>query len=276
MKIIILGASGLIGNSIKSVFEKNRSIRLLGTFCNNTYFNKNPKQNLYRFNVLSDDSIYDFIYEEKPDLIINCLGITKHLKDQFSEDNFIKVNSSFPKYISSLATEIESRFIHISTDCVYDGKKGNYSEKDIPDANDIYGLSKIEAESVKKNNLVLRTSTVGKEINTQYGLLEWFLNQKEDCEGYKNAIFSGITAVELGKIIRDYFLLTPNIRGLYNIGSTKINKYDLLQKFAKFYGKKIKINENIKVVIDRSLNTSNFRKKFDYKIKSWEKMLSEI
>jgi len=276
MKIIILGASGLIGNSIKSVFEKDSKLILLGTYCNNIYFNKNPRQNLYRFNVLSDDSIYDFIFKEKPDLIINCLGITKHLKNKFSEEDFIKVNSSFPKYISTLATEMKSRFIHVSTDCVFNGKKGNYSEKDIPDANDIYGFSKIEAESVKKHNLVLRTSTVGKEIYTQYGLLEWFLNQKEYCEGYKNAFFSGITAVEFGKIIRDHFLLAPNIRGLYNIGSNKINKYDLLKKFAKFYGKNIKIDKNLKVVIDRSLNTANFRKQFNYHEKSWEKMLSEL
>ena len=138
MKIIILGASGLIGNSIKSVFEKDSTLILLGTYCNNIYFNKNPSQNLYRFNVLSDDSIYDFIFKEKPDLIINCLGITKHLKDKFTDEDFIKVNSSFPKYISTLATEMKSRFIHVSTDCVFNGKKGNYSEKDIPDANYIY------------------------------------------------------------------------------------------------------------------------------------------
>ena len=234
MKIIILGASGLIGNGIKSVLENENSNQIVGTFCSNVHFLKKNKKNYHKFNILLDDKIYDFLLNERPELIINCLGITKHIKDKFSEDNIIKVNSIFPKKLSRLTDEIKSRLIHISTDCVYNGNKGFYSEEDKPNAKDIYGTSKAEAEIIKKNNLVIRTSTIGKELSTKFGLLEWFLSQEKECEGYRNALFSGITTTELGKILQKYFIPNNNIKGLYNVGSNKTDKYELLKIFLSF------------------------------------------
>ena len=107
MKIIVLGASGLIGNGIKSVLENKTSNEIIGTYCNNYNLQKKKQKNYYRFNVLLDDKIYDFLEKEKPNLIINCLGITKHIEDKFSENNIIKVNSIFPKKLSTLVDEID-------------------------------------------------------------------------------------------------------------------------------------------------------------------------
>ncbi len=276
MKVLILGISGLIGNGIASVIREDKSKTLMGTYCKNKYFHQLDDKHYHQFNVLKDNSIFDFIRNVKPDCIINCLGITKHLQGLYSEDNIFSVNSHFPIEISKICKENKINLIHISTDCVFDGKSGNYSEIDDPNAKDIYGYSKSLSEKIQSNHLVLRTSTVGREINTQFGLLEWFLSLEKSCEGYKNAFFSGITTKELGKIILDNFITQNQKRGLYNIGGKKINKYDLLILFSKVFNKKIEIKENVTFQIDRSLNSEKFRLDFKYKFKEWERMLEEL
>ena len=276
MKILILGASGLIGNGITSVLIKDQSKTLIGTYSSNKYFNKLNDSRFHRIDILKDDSIYEFIDKIKPDCIINCIGVTKHLNQLYSEENIFRINSYFPLEVSNYCSEHKVNFIHISTDCVFDGKHGNYTETDKPNANDIYGYSKSLSEKVCNRHLVLRTSTVGREINTKYGLLEWFLSLDNECEGYKNAFFSGITTIEFGKIILNYFLKNKEIKGLYNISSSKINKHDLLLIFSNIFEKKIRIKKNLSYRVDRSLNGEKFWSKFNYEPKSWESMLREL
>ena len=276
MKIIILGASGLVGSGIRKVLERDKKKKIICTFFSNKLFKKLAIKYSYIFNVLKDNSIFEFISNERPDLIINCLGITKHLSKLYSEEEQIEVNGNFPKKLSILSSKINSRFIQISTDCVFIGKKGLYSEIDKPDDQDIYGKSKIIGEEVQNDHLVLRTSTIGREISTFYGLLEWFLKQKSRCNGYRKAYFSGITNVELGKIIQEYIIPNNFYKGIYNVGSERINKYDLLNKFSIHYKKNINIKVDDKFKIDRSLNVGKFINKFQYRVKSWEIMLKEL
>ncbi len=263
----------MIGWGIYSALKHEQNIKLFGTF--NSKNELKSHQNFYQFNIISDNSIYKFIENENPKVVINALGITKHLQNYYNQSDFIKINYTFPKTLSNLCHKLNSNFIHISTDCVFDGKKGDYREDDKPNAKDVYGLSKAKAEIIKDKSLVLRTSTVGLEKGTKFGLLEWFLNQGESCEGYKNAFFSGITSYELGILIKNHFL-HQKVKGLYNVGSKRISKYDLLNTFAKHFNKKIKISENTSLSIDRSLNCNKFIDEFNYLQKSWELMLSEL
>ena len=272
MKVLILGASGLIGSGVKKTLDKISGYNVIGTY-NNKLMDGN---NFLKLNNLEDNHIKIFIEKINPDLIINCLGITKHLSSEFNDNEHIKVNAIFPKELSNIAYMNNIKFVHISTDCIYSGEKGNYIENDVSDAKDIYGVSKAMGENIHPSSTILRTSTIGREIITKYGLLEWFLSQENECEGHQNAIFSGITSIELGKVIQNFIIPNKELNGLYNVSSDPINKYELLKKLAIFYKKDIKINKNKTFKIDRSLSGDLFKAKFGYEAKTWDLMLSEM
>ncbi len=276
MKIVILGASGLIGNGIMKTLSANKTLSIYGTYNNNSFYEKENVKNFQKFDVLANNELFNFINKIKPDQIINCLGITKHFSKKYTEREFMYVNYEFVKELANISKKKSYRLIHISTDCVFDGLKGAYSESDAPNARDIYGKSKSCAEMISDESLVIRTSTIGREIGTVNGLLEWFLGQVNECEGYKKAYFTGITATELGKILLEYFIPKVDIKGLYNVGSNKISKHDLLKIFSHHYNKKISIIENEIISIDRSLNSKKFKNFFNYQSKTWSSMLSEM
>lgn len=276
MKIVILGASGLIGNGVVKALSNNHSLKILGTYSKNLFYKEKKIENFFEFDVLKDNKIFDFILNQNPNIVINCLGITKHYQDRFSEKEFMHVNYHFVEQLSKLSQTKNFKLIHISTDCVFNGLDGNYSELDVPNATDIYGKSKIYSEKIYNNNLVLRTSTVGRELGTKNGLLEWFLSRNNYCDGYVNAFFSGITNVELGMIIQNHVFPNLQINGLFNISAEKINKYSLLKIFSDHFKKDIDIKVFKNFTVDRSLNSLKFQKKMGYKIKSWDLMLSEL
>ena len=276
-KILILGANGLIGNGLTSYFSTKKINLFLVVRSKKKKFSKNIKY--YYCNNLSIKKsftkIQEIIQKVKPDYVINCIGVTKHIKHAQNK----LLNIDLPKFLSTNRKNHKFTYIHITTDCVFDGKKGNYRESSKTNADDTYGLSKAKADKYlinKKNTIILRTSTIGREIKTKHGLLEWFLSRKKLCYGFKNAYFSGLTTLELGKIIYMFIIHKKLIkRGLYNVSGPKINKYDLLNLIKKIYDKKILILPDCKLKIDRSLNSDKFIKICKYKRKSWKKMLIE-
>ena len=181
-----------------------------------------------------------------------------------------------PRKLFNICESINAKLIHISTDCVFNGKKGSYKESDNPNATDIYGRAKLLGEVINSKSITLRTSIIGHEISTSHSLLEWFLSQKDDIDGYGKAVFSGLTTVELARVIHDFVIPNLNLSGLYNISSEPINKFDLLSLIAEQYRKDIKINKNKKLVIDRSLNSDKFRSETGFKSLSWKDMIYEM
>lgn len=268
MKILILGSSGLIGSTIYRYLSLKNAVSTYGTYnCN-----KPPFNNLIKFNYLKD-SLENF---KNFDVIINCIGVTKHKKDINDLNKTYFLNIQLPLNLDLFSQKNSIKVIHISSDCIFNGIKGNFKEKDIRLAKDIYGQSKYIAELILKNSLVIRSSTIGHEIFYKHGLLEWFLYKKKFCDGYKNAYFNGLTTLELAKIIYKYFIRKkyfPKI--ILNVGSTKISKFDLLQKISKIYNKKIDIKESCSLKIDRSLNISKFINLTEYNPKSWYIMIKE-
>ena len=269
VKIAIFGANGMIGSAITYVLAKNKNhnifalIRKKRVICDQFNVKKLEYDRLTRFKL--------FLDELKPNVVINCAGITKHVEKNNKISNIIYVNSIFPHELSNYCHSKNIKLIHISSDCVFSGIKGDYLEDDLCDANDLYGKTKAISELICNKSLVLRTSTIGHEIFTRYGLLEWFLSQKE-CKGYDNAIFSGLTNIEFAKIIRVFFK-TKFILWFFNIGGNKISKYNLLNILLTIYKKEYIIEKDENFEINRSLNSNLFYFKTGYRPPSWENMI---
>ena len=281
MKIIILGVNGLIGNGLFQYLKNKSNLDLFISFRNkknfDSFFKNKQKYKSFLFNYENNiDILSSHISIIKPDIIINCIGITKHLAKLYSEKEIYKINSNFPYILKNFCNENNIRLIQVSTDCVFRGNKGNYDENYKPDADDIYGKSKALGEINDLKHLTIRTSTIGYENKTKHGLLEWFLNQNEKCRGYKNAYFSGLTVLELSNILYEYVIFDHSISGIYHISSSKISKYDLLVLLAKHFSKNIQIIPEYSFVIDRTLENTKFINKTNYKIKSWNQMINQI
>lgn len=229
--------------------------------------------------ISADDlaGIRNLIETKKPDLLINCIGIVKQLPAAQDSLQSIAVNALFPHQLAKMCRERNIRFIHISTDCVFSGNRGNYSELDPSDAEDLYGKTKFLGEVAYPGCLTIRTSIIGRELSTAHGLIDWFLSQEgRTVPGYKKAIFSGLTTTALsgiiGHIIADY----PDLHGVVQVASEPISKFDLLQLVKKTYHLNITIEPDETVINDRSLNPDKFRTKTNIKIPSWEYMVGEM
>lgn len=278
LKVIVLGASGMIGSEIFKVLDDSINIDATGMWrsqpSENLPFTK--KRIIEGIDIQKEDLWRSLLIEEKPHVVINCIGMTTHNQSKIDARAFIEINSIFPHKLFNVCDQISARLIHISTDCIFSGKKGLYSEEDIGDSEDIYGLTKKLGEINTTNHLTIRTSTVGHEISTRNGLLEWFLSQQGNCKGYKRAIFSGVTTCELAMILRDKILPNKKLSGIYNISSNPISKYDLLQLIKRYYSKQIEIEEDTSFIIDRSLNGEKFKKAVNYEPDSWEIMIKRM
>lgn len=272
MKVLVLGITGLIGRSIFDYLATNNSLEVFGT--NRLTLNSESKSNLRFYNHYLDISpLEKYILEINPDFIINCIGLTKHIRQSRKPLHSIAINSLFPHQVIEVCRKVDAKLIQISTDCVFYGDKGEYSELDTPDAKDLYGRSKALGEIDNLHDITIRTSTIGHEETTKYGLLEWFLSQEESCLGYRKAIFSGLTTQELSKVIDRYILTDKGLHGIFHIGGNPISKFDLLNIISNVYSKNIEIKPEMKFEIDRSLNSSKFQELTGYKPPTWEKMI---
>ena len=282
MRIIVLGSSGLIGNTITKFFlnqSKYETFGILRDLEKISFFDdKYHKNFIYIDNILDFEKFEKILIKSKPKLIINCLGITnKFLKNNFkSVEESIKINALFPHRLHEICSKIDARLIHLSTDCVFSGRKGFYKEDDIPDPLDIYGRSKLLGELNYSNSLTIRKSVIGHEFLSRNGLLEWFLNKKETVEGYKNAIFSGLTVLELAKIIDKYIIPNKRLSGIIHVAGNPISKYELLYLISNEYQKKINIIPNESLKIDRTLNSNLFNDITGYQMKDWKELISSM
>jgi dTDP-4-dehydrorhamnose reductase len=274
MKIFILGASGLIGSNIFDFLSHKTTHEVFGSYRNsNTLHTLGPKFSSNLFHYDFKDSISDLsglLDTIRPDIVINAIGITKHINEGRAKT--IWVNSIFPHELAQISSKLGIRLVHISTDCVFSGKKGMYMESDLPDATDLYGRSKILGEVSYDKHLTVRISTIGKEITSKHGLLEWFLATECSCLGYKKAIFSGLPSKYFADVLNKFVFPRPEITGLYHISSVPVDKFTLLQMLAASYNKRIEIISNDDVVIDRSLDSSNFANKTGFIAPSWENL----
>lgn len=267
-KVLVLGASGMIGSTMFRYLTTSPNLEVFGAFRG-----QNGIADLEHSVVVQDlrdrEQLQATIAEVRPNTIINCAGITKHVHETKIATAAIATNALLPHELIAVADIFDARVVHISTDCVFSGRQGHYSELCATDAADLYGRTKAIGEFLSEKHLVLRTSTIGHELSSTRGLVEWFLSQEDKCFGYTNAWFSGLTSLEIAKIMLEIIIPDPSLSGLYNIGGSRINKHDLLVLLAEVYKKKIKIIPNASPSLDRSLNSSRFRSRTHYSPPSW-------
>lgn len=222
------------------------------------------------------DSVISVVNEIQPDVVINCIGIIKQVITKDDAFLAIMINALLPHRIATICKNVGARLIHLSTDCVFSGKDGNYNESMPADAVDLYGRSKCLGEVEYSNCVTLRKSVIGHELKGGHGLLEWFLAQEGWVKGFTNAIYSGVTAHELARVIGDYVLSNEKIEGIYHVSSSPISKYALLELIAKRYRKNIEIERYEGIRLNRSLDSTKFRNDTGYLPPSWEKMVDDM
>lgn len=282
MKVLVLGANGMLGNACMNYFHGVSGIKLIGTI------RSEPDLNLFqpkiRGLIISNIDIVDIdirqsLFErERPDVVINCIGLVKQAKGASDIARMIALNSLLPHQLAKHCDQFESRLIQVSTDCVFSGLKGStYLESDIPDAIDIYGRTKFLGEIANKPNvLTIRTSYIGNELQGSNGLLEWFLSQDKECEGFTKAIYSGLPTIILMQLIENVLLKHSSLSGLYQVASSPISKFNLLQLIARIFKKQISIIPDEGLIIDRSLDGSRFESVTGFIAPPWEEMVKKM
>jgi dTDP-4-dehydrorhamnose reductase len=212
----------------------------------------------------------------RPAVVVNCIGLIKQRPSAADPVAAISLNALFPHRLARLCGEAGARLLHISTDCVFDGARGSYSEDDAPDATDLYGRTKALGEVGDGDCLTLRTSFIGHELSAGYSLVEWFLSQPGPVRGFTRALYSGFPSVELARIIDEHVIPRPRLRGIYHLSSQAISKYELLRLVAGQYAKLIDIEPDEALSVDRSLDSSRFRKETGYEPPSWPAMIGRM
>ena len=270
IKILILGSNGMLGFACANFFSKTPDFDCYT--CSRKSMNANSDKHFVIQDPLQDIPI--LLRSKKFDFIVNCIGDT--FKGELGERqslSMLQINSRLPRLLASCVEGIETRSIHISTDCVFSGQTGSYTEKDLPDPVDLYGMSKLLGECWNANFKTIRTSIVGPELDKKNrGLFNWFLSQRGKVNGYKNAYFSGITTWELARQIKQLIVGEwYDVPNLAHIFGPRISKYDLLTKFKRCYNVECELVPYENPFIDRSL-LSVYRPQVS---KTWEEMLSE-
>lgn len=280
MKILVLGASGMLGNAAFRLFAESDGLEVIGTVrseISKRLFSESLHSALISgVDVENIDSLMRVFGKTRPDVVINCIGLVKQLAESDDPLAAIPINSLLPHRLARLCAVAGSRFIHISTDCVFSGSKGMYTEADLSDAKDLYGRSKYLGEVYYPNSITLRTSIIGHELEGARSLVGWFLGQSVSVKGFRNAVFSGLPTVEIARLIRDHVFPNPELHGLYHVSANPINKYDLLRLVADVYGKKINIEADESFVIDRSLDSSRFRSVTGFQPKPWAELVRSM
>lgn len=277
MRVLIIGASGMIGSTVLRVLSAHEGLEVFGSVrddgCRHFFNPSIAKRVVSGVDIICQDALVRVFDQTTPDVVINCAGLTKHKPG--SEDPLfsVPINALLPHRLAHMCKLISARMIHVSTDCVFSGAKGNYLEGDFPDATDIYGKSKVLGEVNYPNAITLRTSTIGHELDSKHGLLDWFLSQGDSCKGFSRAIFSGLPTVVFAQIIRDVVIPHDELTGLYHVAAKPINKFELLGLIAKSYQKNIEIIEDNSFKIDRSLNSDRFRLATGYEAPNWPELI---
>ncbi len=239
--VLVLGATGMLGNALFRHLSASKDFRVFGSVRSDRLARLLPAalqaSLIGGVDVENADSLISLFDRVNPDIVVNCIGLVKQLKDADDPLVAVPINTLLPHRLARICATRSARLIHMSTDCVFDGRRGGYVESDFPDAADLYGRSKLLGEVDYPHAVTLRTSIIGHELDSAVGLIEWFLNSEKKIDGFTRAVFSGLPTVEISEIIRDRVIPTADLRGVYHVAASAISKYDLLQLVAKVYGK---------------------------------------
>lgn len=283
IRVLVLGGEGMLGHKAFQVLSQR--FETFATFQSPSglwarypmYEGVERSRTIGGVNAMDLNTVVRAFAQVKPDVVINCIGIVKQLPEAKDALISIGLNSLFPHQLADLCEASGTRMFHMSTDCVFSGRKGNYTEQDMPDPEDLYGRTKLLGEVERPNCLTIRTSIFGRDFAKQSALLEWFLSQRgKRVQGYVNAIYTGFPTQILARIMADLIVDYPRLAGLYQIASTPIGKYDLLVKIRDAMELNIEIEPDVSFRCDRSLDASRFLAQTGYLIPDWDSMVAEL
>jgi len=281
MKVLVFGASGMLGHQLCKVLSSR--VETWGTVHDNaqdyTQYNLFPEERLIgQVDALDLDKVTNVMEDVRPDCVINAIGLVKQRDEARQAIPSIQINALFPHQLAGLCKRMESRLVHISTDCVFSGLRGGYSEADVPDPVDLYGRTKLLGELNFPSCLTLRTSIVGWELCGNSSLLEWFARQRgRSIKGYKKAIFSGFSSIVLANLIGDLVETRLDLQGLYQVASQPISKYELLVSLRDALGwDDIRIDADSQFLCDRSLKGNRFEAATGWQSPTWEEMINQL
>lgn len=281
MNILVIGVTGMLGNAVFRVFGADTAYEVWGTLRSSAALQHFPEQSHARLltgvDVLDQDALVLVLAKVRPDVVINCVGLIKQLADAKDPLTALPINAMLPHRLARLCELVGARLIHVSTDCVFSGRKGLYLESDLSDAEDLYGKSKYIGELHDlPHAITLRTSIIGHELGSSYALVDWFLSQQGGVKGFTKAVFSGLPTVELARVMKDFVIPHPQLNGLYHVAAAPTDKFNLLNLVAAQYGKQIEIRPDDALVIDRSLDGSRFRQATGYVAPDWSELVRRM
>lgn len=226
--------------------------------------------------VIHRDRVISILRDAAAAAVVNCAGIVKQREESRDPVESIRVNSLFPHELAALCRVAGARLIHISTDCVFSGARGSYTEDDTPDPLDLYGRTKLLGEVNAAGAITLRTSILGLELRRKESLVEWFLAQRNAVSGWRKAVYSGVTTFELARVVISLLEDLPDLYGVWHVSAGRIDKYDLLCRLRDALRADIDVEPDDRVAIDRSLDSTRFRMATGWTPPDWNTMLAEL
>lgn len=279
--VLILGASGMLGHMLVRVFSPHH--RVIGT-TSSQYKAESPLAKLLDreswiggIDVRSLNQVDDLVREIQPDVVINCVGVIKQKMESSNITDAITINSLFPHHLANLCQSQNSRLIHFSTDCVFEGTPGMKMVSDTPNATDLYGTTKRLGEVDYGDSITIRSSIVGAQIVGTESLFQWAISQKgKKIEGFTGALYSGLTTMTMSKVILEIVDNFPQLSGIQQIASEAITKHDLLRKLNAALGLNLDICPDNTIIYDRTLDGSEFVEQTGIRIPTWDEMIIEF
>lgn len=280
MKLLILGATGMLGHKLlqrlSTIHETVGAIRGAAAPARLAQLIGDVRI-LCGVDAARPESMMAALDNTRPDAVINCIGVIKQIKEAHDPIVSLEINSLLPHRLARACAERGARLIHFSTDCVFSGKTGKYTEQSESDATDLYGRSKFLGETAASGALTIRSSIIGHEISTAYGLIEWFLTQRGGrIKGFDKAIYTGLTTGAMADVVLKCLEATPTLDGLWQVSSEGISKYELLGLVNEAYGARVTIDRDQEFDCDRSLNSARFRAHMNWTPPSWPAMIEEM
>jgi dTDP-4-dehydrorhamnose reductase len=280
-RVLVLGVSGMLGHKVFQVLRERPELEVFGTSRSTA-----PLAGLVAgdaaeaivsgVDAQNFDSITRAVADAQPDVVINCVGLIKQLPEAKDPLLSISVNAQLPHRIALLCRAAGARLIHVSTDCVFDGVRGGYTEDDPADATDLYGRTKYLGEVDYPHCVTLRTSIIGHELRGHWGLVDWFLRAGSEVTGYTDAWFSGLPTCELAGVIADHVIPRTDLSGLYQVGAARVSKLELLCTIRDQYGVAVTITPSDAVHVDRSLRSDRFRQQTGYEPPDWAELVRRM
>ena len=279
MRILVLGGDGMLGHQLLRFLVPGHEVRVTLRQNRELYekYGLYSEDNAYfGIDVRCLDRLAEAISDCRPQVVINGIGVVKQRTASTESIPSLEINALFPHRLAVLCKDAGARLVHMSTDCVFSGRKGNYQESDPSDAEDLYGRTKFLGEVQDDHCLTLRTSIIGRELSRKSGLLEWFLSQRGSVSGFKNAIFTGFSTLEMSRIIEILLVNYPEVCGVYQVSSDPISKFDLLNLIKSELEFDIEIVPDETFFCDRSLVSTRFRQELGYTPPAWPEMIKAM